>query len=82
MVGTSENGKTYLLDSTGGGVTWEILNRTPYAGLSRSSDFVLGWGLNALGISSDGGVSYFNRLGNWAGAIGSIGEFLVVGGVF
>lgn len=78
-IGTAETGKVYFMNQIGGD-SWAT-NRTPYAGLLRSGEFVLAWGYNAIGISPDTGATFYPRIGDWASKIGSPGEFICVGGV-
>lgn len=79
--GTAESGKVYLLNSLSQGAIWSQFGRTPYAGLARAGDVVIGWGYNTIAISPDEGRTFYPRLGDWTASIGAVGEIMQVGGV-
>lgn len=81
LAGSAESGKNYLLNTTTAGSAWSVISRTPYKNLARGGDVILGWGVGVIGISADAGLTFYNRLGDWSAAVGSIGEFITLGGV-
>lgn len=80
FIGEALSGQTYLFDGTSG-TTWVRLGKTKLLGSKRSADLLIAFGYSSLVVSLDGGRSAFSRLGNWASAVGSIGEIRGVAGV-
>lgn len=81
MLGITESGKTYILDTSSQGAIWALIGRTPYAGLARAGNIVLSWGYNQIAISPDKGKTFYPRLGDWVAKVGAVGEIVQVGGV-
>lgn len=81
MLGTSETGKTYLLNTTSGGTLWTAEGRSSFTGIKRGGDNLLVWGYSTIAISPDVGLTFYPRIGDWIAACGSLGEITNVAGV-
>lgn len=81
MLGTSESGKTYLLNSGSYGTGWSLIGRSTYTGVKRSGDKVLAFGFSSLALSPDKGLTFYSRIGDWVSSVGALGEITNVAGV-
>ncbi len=81
MLGTSETGKTYLINTTSGGTGWTVAGRNSFTGLKRSGNNLLAWGYSTIAISPDIGQTFYPRVGDWIASVGALGEFTNVAGV-
>jgi len=74
MSAVDVDGYRYYLSSTGAGSPWVRRGRTQYTGLKRNGNLMILFGFNRIALSNDAGLTPWARNGNWAQAVGPVGE--------